>query len=128
MVDDMSTYTARYERDESGSWLAELVEEPRIHTWGRSLASVRSNIAEAAELWFDADEVHLEEEFPPWIGSALDEAVPVRLEAERAAEAAAEATIEAVRALTDRGLSRRDIADLLGISYQRVQQLVAEAS
>ncbi|MDZ7732497.1 MAG: hypothetical protein U5R31_04730 [Acidimicrobiia bacterium] len=68
------------------------------------------------------------EEFPKWIIRTLEDTVPVREEAERAAEAAAQATIEAVRSLTDQGLSRRDIADLLGISYQRVQQLVAEAS
>jgi transposase-like protein len=36
-------------------------------------------------------------------------------------------TAEAIRRLTDLGLSRRDAAELLGLSHQRVQQ-VLEAS
>lgn len=127
MAPKMTTYTARYERDDEGNWLAELVEEPRIHTWGRSLSSARAHVHEAAELWFDAGPVAVIDEFPTWISQPLGETVPVRREAELAAEAAAEATINAVRSLTDNGLSRRDVADLLGVSYQRVQQLVAEA-
>jgi len=120
----MTTYTARYERDPDGNWLAELAEEPRIHTWGRSLATARVNIREAAELWFDTEELAVVEEFPDWLRSPLDRALPAREEAERVVEAAAAATLDAVRELTSNGLSRRDVADLLGISYQRVQQLV----
>ena len=124
----MNSLTVRYERDDDGNWLAELVEEPRIHTWGRSLSSARANIGEAAELWFETGDLTLVEEFPNWIVRTLEDTLPVREEADRAARAAAQATVDAVRSLTDQGLSRRDIADLLGISYQRVQQLVAEAS
>ncbi len=120
----MTTYTARYERDADGNWLAELAEEPRIHTWGRSLATARANIREATELWFDIEELTVADEFPEWLRSPLDRALPAREEAERVVEAAASATLDAVRDLTDHGLSRRDVADVLGISYQRVQQLV----
>lgn len=122
----MTTYTARYERDADGNWLAELAEEPRIHTWGRSLATTRTNIREAAELWFDIEELAVVDEFPTWLRSPLDRALPAREEAERVLEAAAAATLDAVRELTDNGLSRRDVADLLGISFQRVQQLVEQ--
>jgi predicted RNase H-like HicB family nuclease len=124
----MTTYTARYERDDEGNWLAELVEEPRIHTWGRSLHTARAHIKEAAELWFDSDDLEVVDQFPKWVSRPLARAVPAREKAEKAAEAAAEATVNAVRSLTEQGLSRRDVADLLGVSYQRVQQLVAEAS
>lgn len=120
----MTTYTACYERDDEGNWLAELVEEPRIHTWGRSLASARVNIREAAEVWFDAEDLTIEDRYPDWVVGPLSEVLPARQEANRVIEAAAQATLDAVRDLTDNGLSRRDIADLLGISYQRVQQLV----
>jgi transposase-like protein len=48
-----------------------------------------------------------------------------RSKAEQAGEGAREATQEAARRLTAMGLSRRDAADLLGISHQRVQQLLA---
>lgn len=124
----MKKYTARYERDAAGNWLAELVEEPRIHSWGRSLSSARTNIHEAAELWFETDDLALEEQYPSWIARPLAKAIPARREAERAADEAARATVHAVRSLTDRGLSRRDVAEVLGLSYQRVQQLLAEAS
>jgi predicted RNase H-like HicB family nuclease len=124
----VKTYTAQFERDADGNWLAELVEEPRIHTWGRSLSSARANIHEAAELWFETDHFALEEHYPSWIARPLAKAIPARREAERAADEAARATIEAVRSMTGRGLSRRDVADVLGISYQRVQQLLTEAS
>jgi predicted RNase H-like HicB family nuclease len=123
----MTTLTARYTRDDDGNWLAELVEEPRIHTWGRSLATTRTNIREAAELWFEADEPVVVDEFPDWVRAPLDQAVPAREEAERVVEVAARATLDAIRDLTDNGLSRRDVADLLNISYQRVQQLVEQA-
>ncbi|MEQ8719422.1 MAG: type II toxin-antitoxin system HicB family antitoxin [Acidimicrobiales bacterium] len=123
----MTTCTARYERDAEGNWLAELAEEPRVHTWARSLATTRAKIREAAELWFDIDELVVIDEYPTWVTSPLDLALPAREEAERVLEAAATATLEAVRELTDNGLSRRDVADLLGISFQRVQQLVDQA-
>jgi transposase-like protein len=48
-----------------------------------------------------------------------------RDDAERAGSKAQEATIEAARRLAEMGVSRRDAADLLGISHQRVQQLLA---
>ena len=49
-------------------------------------------------------------------GRSIGELVPTDVE-----------TAEAVRRLTDLGLSRRDAAELLGLSHQRVQQLL-EAS
>lgn len=48
-----------------------------------------------------------------------------RVQAERAEAAAQEAIAEAVRELAGKGLSRRDAADLLGISHQRVLQFLA---
>ena len=42
-------------RVESGCWLAELVDEPAVHTFGRSFSSVRANLLDAAALWYEMD-------------------------------------------------------------------------
>ena len=34
----MNIYTARLERDEDRRWSVELEEEPRVHTWGKTVA------------------------------------------------------------------------------------------
>lgn len=56
------TWTARIHRDAEGSaWLAEVAEEPRVHTYGRTLAAATENIREALALWLEVEaggEVH----------------------------------------------------------------------
>ena len=54
-------------------------------------------------------------------------AARARTEADRAGEKAKEQTARAAKLLTDLGLSRRDTSELLGLSHQRIQQLL-EAS
>ncbi len=57
-------------------------------------------------------------------GSELAEhAKAARAAAERATAEAAVSTAEAVQALRGNGLSTRDVAELVGISHQRVSQL-----
>ncbi len=125
-----TTYTAVYERDPQGMWLVELAEVPQVHTYGRSLAKARSHLADAAALWFDTDpdrqafveQVHL----PRGIQASVTKARKNRQSAEHASETAIEATRAAAhRLVTEAGLSVRDAADLLGLSHQRVQQLLA---
>lgn len=44
--------TAVYERDPRGiAWAVHVAEEPRCHSWGRTLAGAA--IIEATELWLD---------------------------------------------------------------------------
>ena len=47
-----------------------------------------------------------------------------RREADTAGQKAHRQTVRAAKALTDLGLSRRDAAEVLGLSHQRVQQLL----
>jgi predicted RNase H-like HicB family nuclease len=126
----VKTLTAVFQRDEEGYWLVELAEEPRVHTYGRTLAKARQHIFDAAALWFEVspEEFNLVEDIrlPAPVKARLELARREREHAQAAQEAAAGATREAARALVREGrLSVRDAAEVLGLSHQRVQQLLA---
>ena len=124
------TYTAIYEYDASDhAWNVRIKGVTGCQTYGRSLRQAQGRIREALALWLDVDpaELSIREQFPAALASVADDVSRARNAAERAGVKAQEQTIEAVRALTDLGLSRRDAAELLGLSHQRVHQLL-EAS
>ena len=125
-----NNYTAVFERDEEGFWLVELIEEPRVHTYGRTLAKAREHIRDATALWFEVapDAFILTEDIrlPKPVKATVDRARKERAKAQAVQEVAAGATRAAARALVEEGrLSVRDAADILGLSHQRVQQLLA---
>jgi len=83
---------------------------------------------DAISLWEerekDSFEVSVDPHLSPGVDETTNKALEAREEADRAQEEAATATREAVRALIeDQGLTLRDVAQLLGVSYQRVAQL-----
>lgn len=124
---DQSTFTAIFERDARGVWLAELHEIPQVHSYGKSLAKAREYLLDAARLWFDdgrtitlVDDVRL----PDGVAASLRHALDERRTADQALTSAAAATWSAVRRLADADLTIRDSADLLGLSPQRVHQLL----
>ncbi len=124
------TYTAVFERGREGFWEVELVEEPRVHTFGRTLPKARAHIREATAVWFDVDEdafeVIEELRLPKSVKDRLTRALRGRERAEAATEAALNMTREAAEALVQTShLSTRDAAELLGLSPQRVQQVLA---
>ena len=117
------SYNARYRVDD-GYWLVELDEEPRVHSFGRTLAKARANIADAARLFFEHDvELHDVIEMPDDVAKALENAVRLRRELENLSVSAAEATKKAAHRLVDLGYSTRDVGQMLGVSPQRVSQL-----
>lgn len=123
------TYTAVFERGLHNFWEVELEEEPRVHTFGRTLAKARAHISEATAAWFDVggDAFELREEvrLPKVVKDRLAKALLERARADAANQAALSTTREAAEALVRTGnLSTRDAADLLGLSHQRVQQLL----
>ena len=129
-----SMYHANFELDQSGVWLAEIEEIPQVHTYGRTLGKARQYLADALALWLNEpiDKLKDRIEYRP---AALDptllkkvhEAIAAREIAEGATNAAGELMTTAAQALTaDAKLSLRDAAELLGISHQRVQQLVVQ--
>jgi predicted RNase H-like HicB family nuclease len=113
-------YIAGYERDpESDAWLVRIKGIPGCHTYGRTLRQAEGRIREALGAWLDCDPDGLE------IEDAATEVSEARNSASTAAQRAGIATTKAAKKLDRMGLSRRDTAEVLGISHQRVQQLLA---
>jgi predicted RNase H-like HicB family nuclease len=120
------TYTVTYERDADGWWVAEVKELPECHTQGKSIAQARDRIREAMELFDVPRSVELEEIIQlkaPMTNAELRKLREKREDAERRLSESVAATKSAVVRLAKAGLSRRDIGELLGLSFQRVQQL-----
>ena len=122
------TYVAVYERDpDDDAWLVSVKGIEGCQTYGRSLRQAEARIREALALWLDrdADGIGITNAFPKRLESLADTVLRAREDAEHAGTKARQTTVDVVRKLTDLGLSRRDAAELLGISHQRVQQLLA---
>lgn len=121
--------TARYRRDRDRFWVVELAGEARVHSYGRTLAKARANIIDAAALWYRTDRDDLvvvdDVELPEEVTAAVARARHERADAETAtARAALSARAAAAGLVESAGLSVRDAAELLGVSYQRVHQLL----
>lgn len=128
----MKHYTVRYERDETGHWIATVPAVKGCHTYGRTIDQARRRIREALSLFVDdvdratlVDDVRL----PARIRTLARRARTQRERAQAEEAKAAAAVRAAARALTkDLRLSVRDAGELLGLSHQRVHQLVDETS
>ena len=121
-------YIAVYERDpESDAWLVHIQGIAGCHTYGRTLRQAETRIREALAAWLERDAGGLEiaSEWPPELENVATKVSQARRDADVSAQAAGEATAKAAKRLERMGLSRRDTADVLGISHQRVQQLLA---
>lgn len=125
MVETVKSYRVVYELDESGHWIATVPRVKGCHTYGRSLSEARSRIREALGLFVDnaaraqlLDEIRL----PADMRRLVDGFRAARGRAEHQRKQAD----DAARRLSER-LSRRDVATLLSISHQRVQQIAERA-
>jgi predicted RNase H-like HicB family nuclease len=126
-------YEAVYELDDNGKWFVRAPEVAGAHSHGRTLARARANIREAISLASDVEDnsfdlkdvIHL----PDPVRRRLTRAREARRRAEKALASSVSATREAVDVLSSPpfNLSLRDVADLLGVSFQRVQQMRSEA-
>lgn len=128
-MENVTIYTARLDRDKDGRWSVELEEDPRVHTWGKTVQQALTRMREAAALWFQTDEDDIELVphlvLPKSTGQTVEQARQAREQARNADRLAVERTRKAAVALSARGISMRDVAAVLGISHQRVHQLIA---
>ena len=121
------TYTARVRR--SGRWWAiDVPELPGVYSQARRLDRVEPMARDAIALFLDVDpatfDVHLETNLPSDLRQDVDEVGRLRAEADRLQAESSGAMRRLTHELLGRGLSVRDAAEILGISHQRVSQLV----
>ena len=125
----MKQVTVIFERDEDSWWVASAKEIPGCHTQGRSIAQARQRFIEALGLFVDRpDKVTLLEDIhlPPSAQRIVEASTSARAQVEELQRRAQDSTADAVRRLTrDLSMSVRDVGELLGLSHQRVQQLLA---
>jgi len=122
------TYQVTVER-EPGFWIIRVPEIPEVVTQARRLADVKENAQEAIAVWTDTGagdiDVSVTVVVPAVVQTALDEARRLQKEANDRLDRAGTATSEAARWLTkELGLTLREAAEILGVSFQRVAQLV----
>jgi predicted RNase H-like HicB family nuclease len=125
-----TTYIAVYERDASDdAWNVHIRGLDGCQTYGRSLRQAQHRIREALAVWLDQDPAALtiRDQLPDELTAVTTQVRRARDAAERAGLKAQEQTAQAAKTLTELGLSRRDAGEILGLSHQRVQQLL-EAS
>jgi len=129
-VVELKMYTGDFHR-EGDVWVAEVREVPQAHTYGRTLARTKEHLRDALALFLDVPidavdiTVHID-----GVGEAtelVDAAINARQQAERFHEEARQATSRAAIALVRVAkLSFRDAGAALGMSHQRVEQLVSD--
>ena len=118
----------------SGGWWAIRVPDlPGVFSQCRRLDQVDEHVREAIALMLDADEselgtIDVTVVSPPEIAELVHTVEQAEHTARDAAEAAASARKEAAQTLLDQGYPMRDIGRLIGISHQRVSQILSEAS
>lgn len=123
----MTTYTVRARRI-GGWWALDVDGVSGVHTQVRRLDQAEGMSREAISLVLDVPEdavtVTVAPEVPATLRSMVNEAVAARSRAADAQDAAARLTRDAARRLVQEGLTVRDAGALLGMSHQRVAQLV----
>ncbi len=127
----MKTYTAVCER--VGRWWEITVPEldGRL-TQARRLDQVeemvRSLVSLIVDIPADSFEVAIQPNLPSSASDEVRQAIELRSEADRTAEAASKATRKAARQLAGMGLTVRDIGATLQLTPQRVSQLLGGSS
>lgn len=123
----MKRYTVRAVR--SGDWWAlEVPEVPGLYSQVRRLGEAADMATDALALMLDVDPTTIDVDVVPVLSQDLTTRVErsraLLHQAEEIRDEAAAASREAARALVSSGLSQRDAAQVLGVSFQRVSQLV----
>ena len=131
LAKSVNTYTVKYKRDSTDWWVATVTDVRGCHTQGRTIEQARRRIREALSLFVDnAEEAEFIEDIilPGNAKALLKQVHSTRKRAEEEASKLQSSTAKAARVLTkDLGVSVRDAGELLGLSHQRVQQLLTSS-
>ncbi len=124
----MNNYTVKYTRMEDGWWLATVDGVPGCLTQGRTINQTRRRIREALSLFVDhADTAKLIDniQLSAKVQQTLNQFNIVRKRANEEIARLQDSANKAVTLLTEGAdMSMRDAAELLGLSHQRVHQIV----
>jgi transcriptional regulator with XRE-family HTH domain len=130
------TYQVKAWKDD-GWWLARVTEATdgadlsplNAITQARSLAKIEEMARDLIATILDESEgqfeVRIDYNLPAGVGVLLDDAAGARAWLDAAQVLWQERAVAAARALTAAGFSLREVAQLLGLSHQRVDQLLA---
>lgn len=108
-------------------WLAQWVDDDRVHTFARSLAELEDRARDALALWLhtdaDAVKIELDVALPRSVFQDLAQLRRQHDEPEESLVLDRQRSL-AVRLVEEQGMTYRDAARFLGVSHQRVSQLV----
>ena len=120
--------TANAERS-GGWWAVEVPEVPGLFTQAKRLDQVDSMVRDAAALLTgqpeDSFEVVIEPKVPERVALTLKRSHELTAEAARLQREAAEDARKAAELMRSEGMTVRDIGQVMGLSFQRVSQILA---
>lgn len=127
-VAETKTYRAFASREER-FWLLS-IPELDIVTQARTLDRAEATVRDVIAVWLDVPADSFAVEVEPRLDDKwmrlLRETREARSDAERASARASELLRTSVSTMRAAGLTAREVGSLVGVSYQRVQQLLAE--
>ena len=122
-------YTVRARRI-GGWWALDVDGSPGVHTQVRRIDQAeemaREAIAGVLDISPGSFEVVVAPEMPDPVRTIVEQATMARSQAAQAQDTAAQLTRDAARRLVQEGLTVRDAGALLGVSHQRIAQLVRQ--
>ena len=123
---EILTYRAVYEREPDRRWTVRIPSVPGCHSYGRTIAQARERIREALGLFVDdaaTAEIEDDVRLPKSIQRQVQAAKQLRERVTREEREMVVAQRRAVSAMRRLNLGHRDAGQLLGVSFQRAQQL-----
>ncbi len=127
------SYKVQYDKDEDGMWVAVIDRQQGVScvAQGRSIGEARRRVRDALGIYLDDEQAAASATFeddvngPEKMKRAVADYFRAKDEADRAQALSKQKAVKASKVLLGAGFSRRDAAEVLGVSHQHVQQLAA---